>query len=112
MNKVLQMNMLAVVLLRPALIHTSSRGAASRCAASRGAASRGAAAHGAAAHGMPCTDLRGGTSSMSRNVPIFVQFHEKILTVDENFRKNFLKKGRFEEKRYSISEQIKRVFFP
>ena len=92
MNKVLQMNMLAVVLLRPALIHTSSRGAASRSAASRGAASRcaasrGAASRGAAAHGMPCTDLRGGTSSMSRNVPIFVQFHEKILTVDENFRK-------------------------
>ena len=96
------MNMLAVVLLRPALIHTSSRGAASRsaasrgaasrgaasrCAASRGAASRDAASRGAAAHGMPCTDLRGGTSSMSRNVPIFVQFHEKILTVDENFRK-------------------------
>ena len=33
-----------------------------------------------------CTDVRRGTSGTSRDVPIFVQFHTKIRTVDDTQR--------------------------
>ena len=32
-------------------------------------------------------DVRGGTSGTSRDMPIFIQFHDKIRTVDEDFIK-------------------------
>ena len=44
------------------------------------------------------TDVWGGTSGTSRDVPIFVQFHEKIRTVDEGFRKKKIKKKRKKRK--------------
>ena len=40
------------------------------------------------------TDVRGGTSGTSRDVPIFVQFHEEIRTVDEDFIKKKIRKKR------------------
>ena len=45
------------------------------------------------------TDVRGGTSGTSRDVPIFVQFHEKFVQLMKISEKKIRKKGRFEEKR-------------
>ena len=47
------------------------------------------------------TDVRGGTSGSSRDVPIFVQFHEKIRTVSQDEKeKKIAKKWQIWGKKY------------
>ena len=49
------------------------------------------------------TDVRRGTSGTSRDVPIFVQFYEKIRTVSQDEKEQkFPKNGRFGEKNMRV----------